>query len=187
MNLKDNFRYRKMERNFNSRRKMFNTLVDQYLINIKNEPDEDIQIDMSKRFALLIENIRKDFGDDEVTRVSNYLQKQYGKNKNEISRSLYQSVYDKAQMHIKAMLIVDNVQSMQASEKAMYNMLEDVYDLPKSKETIEEANKLLEERYKEGLLKYRIKLNPKKENNFASKIEFNNFNSRIDHVRTIAR
>ena len=163
MNLKDNFRYRKMERNFNSRRKMFNTLVDQYLINIKNEPDEDIRIDMSKRFALLIENIRKDFGDDEVTRVSNYLQKQYGKNKNEISRSLYQSGYDKAP-HIKAMLIVDNVQSMQASEKAMYNMLEDVYDLPNflSKETIEEANKLLEERYKEGYLKYKIKLNPKK-------------------------
>ena len=118
---------------------------------------------MSKRFALLIENIRKDFGDDEVTRVSNYLQKQYGKNKNEISRSLYQSGYDKAP-HIKAMLIVDNVQSMQASEKAMYNMLEDVYDLPNflSKETIEEANILLEERYKEGYLKYKIKLNPKK-------------------------
>ena len=57
---------------------------------------------------------------------------------------MYQSGYDKAP-HIKAMLIVDNVEGMQASEKAIYNMLEDVYDLPNflSKETIEEANKAL--------------------------------------------
>ena len=127
------------------------------------EPDKDRRINISKNFALYIESVRKDYGNDEVTRISNYLQRQYGKNKNEISRSLYQSGYDKAP-HIRAMLIVDNVEGMQASEKAIYNMLEDVYDLPNflSKETIEEANILLEERYKEGYLKYKIKLNPKK-------------------------
>ena len=70
---------------------MFNTRVDQYLVNIKNEPDKDRRINISKNFALYIENVRKDYGEDEVTRISNYLQRQYGKNKNEISRSLYQS------------------------------------------------------------------------------------------------
>ena len=138
------------------------------MINHKNTNDVERQVVLEQRFKKLLRQVKNDFGSDEYDIVTDYYKKQLYKNKTEITRSLYDEVYNSSP-ELKALSIVDNVTSMNGDFESVQSMLEDVYDMPNflTAKTIKEANTLFLERYNtindDGtrMIPFKITLNPK--------------------------
>ena len=167
-NFKKTFEYNKLDKQFKSNRLILKQAVDTFLINHKNTNDVERQVVLEQRFKKLLRQVKNDFGSDEYDIVTDYYKKQLYKNKTEITRSLYDEVYNSSP-ELKALSIVDNVTSMNGDFESVQSMLEDVYDMPNflTAKTIKEANTLFLERYNtindDGtrMIPFKITLNPK--------------------------